>query len=223
MDSLIPVLKINSIGPATLSDGPNVVKNIDFKKIVLGNTRVNEANKKAYEILEDARHKAEDIIEDAKKLAEGIAEKSYQSGIERANIDSAVQLGEISKMASVFFDDIEDELVQLILDSVREFVSSFDDREVVQSRVKKAITQMGSELSIELWVSPEVYDLHESGVDGFDYHSMISIRRDSDLTGSNCRIDNGKMVLIADSSVQLDEIRNSLINVFKTPQGPGNR
>lgn len=210
MTSLSPASQIKAVELENHCIGLTIVKSEQFNHLTVASSIVSDGERTASQIIENANREAKDIISNAEANALGIRDSCYKEAVEKATLDSVEQIAEIATMASALISEIEADVVEIVIAGINEIVSGFKDEELVKHVVSKALVQMGSDLKIDLWVSPEIYDLHESGVIDLLGHSVVNVRRDIDLVGSNCRLDNGKIVLVGNSSTQVELIRVAL-------------
>lgn len=193
-----------------------LIKKNEFDEMLDVVSILKEAENKANCIIDGATKKAIKIEEHARIAAKKLGDTTYESSVELARIEMFSEMTELSAMAHKFISESESKLIELVTESVAEIVSNFDDRLLVKELVRKGMLQFESTTKIDLWVSPEMCAQVDEGLTSLLLPTVLSVRSDSNLTGSMCRLDNGRMVLDGNISEQVEAVRIAMKHVFST-------
>lgn len=198
--------------PVSLSANalPTVIKKELFISLAGVNRLMDSAYEEASSIVAKAHADAEDILANCENTVATLKENARQQGVKEAQVEVAARMTELSAMTAQFFSDFELNLVEIVTNAVREIIQSFDDKELVLATVRAAANSVNSSTVVSLWVSPEVHSHLSEGIVQLVAPASLSIKPDPVLSGSQCRIDNGRIIVIGDSTAQIEAIRTAL-------------
>lgn len=215
MSAPSPAIKIQLKQSNQNSELPSVVKKDYFDALVLSNNMILDARREAGSIKNTANEEAEEILINARIKADEFYENAYKEGIESSQIEVAKKLVELSSMSVKYMEQHEASLVSIVTTSIMDIVSRFDDVTLVKEVVRKASSKFGSNRDIDLHVSDDVYQtFKEIGSDMLE-NTVLTVNNDPTLTGGQCRLDNGRMLLIGDVALQVEAVRVAMKNLFK--------
>lgn len=198
--------------PGSLSKGglPTVIKKDQFSLLIDASLLLEKAREEGQKIIELAQVEAAEIVAAGKENLEVIEKNSYQDGLKKAQAEIATRVTELSTMTAQFFNDFESSLVEIVVNSVKQIVERFDDKELVLETVRTAANAVSSSASVSVWVSPGVHSDCSEEIAELVAPASVSLQADPELEGSQCRIDNGRVVIVGDAVAQVAAIRTAL-------------
>ena len=213
MNGAFPAYKVYFPGSIELGKLPVLIKAEQFRELCASCDLVKEVEEESKRILAQAREEALRIVGEAEASKCSIENDAYESGVERVQMESVQHMASLSSMSSKYMCDYENSLVDIVVESVKKIIYQFDDRELVENTIRKASDEFGPCRFIDLWVSSEMSEQLDSGISDLLSESTLTIRTDSSLSGSQCRLDNGRMVLLGDSSTQVEALRLAMQSI----------
>jgi flagellar biosynthesis/type III secretory pathway protein FliH len=192
---------------------PNVIKRRRFQQIVATDMLIKEAHAEAKDIVDQAYADAAYVQSEAEEKKRQIIDTAYKTGLERAQLESVRGITELASMADRYMLEYESSLVDVVTESLVQIVSTFDDKTIVLDTIRKAVSTFGPSTNIDLWVSSKMSLLLDAGVKDMLLPTVLSVRVDPELQGSQCRLDNGRMILKGDVSVQVEAVRVAMQHI----------
>lgn len=113
----------------------------------------------ALALLTHARAQAEAIVAGAQAAFEAERKRGYDEGREAALLDQAEKMIETVGRTVDYFAGVENEMIELVMQSVRKVVDSFDDREVVMIVVRNALAVVRNQKHMTLRLHPEEVEI----------------------------------------------------------------
>ena len=143
-DSLIPrdALTPRKLA-ASLPPGTRVLPAADLAALV-----------EAQAVLDNAHAQAEAILAGARESFEAERRRGYEDGKQEALLDQAEKMIETVSRTVEYFAGVENEMVDLVMASVRKVVDGFDDREKVMIVVRNALAVVRNQKQMTLRLHP---------------------------------------------------------------------
>lgn len=127
-----------------LQAGPQILSKEEFAPI-------GEASA----LLIDAEERAKAIVDEAKTAYQQECDRGYQDGLAQAKLDAAARLLQESGALDTKLREVERDLTNVVVSSVRKLIDTFDDVSRAEAVVRGGLRQMRREKKAELRVSPE--------------------------------------------------------------------
>ena len=128
---------------ASLPPGTRVLPAADLAALV-----------EAQAVLDDAHAQAEAILAGAREAFEAERRRGYEDGKQEALLDQAEKMIETVSRTVEYFAGVENEMVDLVMASVRKVVDGFDDREKVMIVVRNALAVVRNQKQMTLRLHP---------------------------------------------------------------------
>lgn len=145
-------------------------------------------------ILERARQEAAAIIADAETARAEERRRGHAEGLAEAQAQSAAWLHGARQDLERRLDQMQTELADVVLQSVRRIVHSFDDRRIALETVRSALASLRSEKRLQLFVAPAVEGAVREALPGFraDYPEieLIDVIADPALSPPDVRLES---------------------------------
>lgn len=202
-----------------ISELHNVIKKSTLKKYTDIELLERRARKKANSVVTAASNRAKRIVQKADVDRKAKVAEGYHVGMKDAQKELAVKMTELSAVSSEFMNDIELRIVDIVFSSLSEIINSFDDRVLVEEVVRKSAKEFQSCGAVTLWVSPNLKKEFKVGIEQLVAPASLSIKGDENLEGGQCRIDNGRMVVVGDAIAQVECIKVALKNRISIENG----
>ena len=128
---------------ASLPPGTRVLPAADLAALV-----------EAQAVLDNAHAQAEAILAGAREAFEAERRRGYEDGKQEALLDQAEKMIETVSRTVEYFAWVENEMVDLVMASVRKVVDGFDDREKVMIVVRNALAVVRNQKQMTLRLHP---------------------------------------------------------------------
>ena len=128
---------------ASLPPGTRVLPAADLAALV-----------EAQAVLDNAHAQAEAIMAGAREAFEAERRRGYEDGKQEALLDQAEKMIETVSRTVEYFAGVENEMVDLVMASVRKVVDGFDDREKVMIVVRNALAVVRNQKQMTLRLHP---------------------------------------------------------------------
>ena len=128
---------------ASLPPGTRVLPAADLAALV-----------EAQSVLDNAHAQAEAILAGAREAFEAERRRGYEDGKQEALLDQAEKMIETVSRTVEYFAGVENEMVDLVMASVRKVVDGFDDREKVMIVVRNALAVVRNQKQMTLRLHP---------------------------------------------------------------------
>lgn len=170
-------------------------------------------------ILEAARHEATLIRQEAELELERKREEGFQKGQEEGKREIAERLVDCMSQSAAYFSRVEDVMVDLVTRAVRNVLGEFDQRDVVEKVVRRALESTRNESHVTVRVSPAQADYLKGRVStilqSFPKVQFLEILPDSRLPEDGCVLETEIGVVDASLESQLKAIEKALIRAMK--------
>lgn len=161
----------------------------------------------AEDVLAAARRQAERIHADALTDAETRRREGYEAGLLEGKLEASAQMFESVTASLEQLEKTEHSLVDVVMQSIRAILGSFDKEELAKQTVGHALRIVRDEKKVVLRVCPEDVDMVQSCLAGIvaRYPGMgrIDVAADPALTSGGCVMDTEIGVIDATIDRQL--------------------
>jgi flagellar assembly protein FliH len=185
---------------------------------------VQKAEVERDELLEQAYQKSQEVLEESRNNG---YEEGYQSGYEEGKKNSDELIDEANDYKKQYWEmrekalrDAESDFVNLaigVIDKI--FNRQLEEEDIILDIVKNAIESIGYCTSITIRVSEDDYDVLEISrsriLAMFPLIDNMDIKTDFSLTKGDCVIDSEKGSVDASVRMQLDQIKELVMNLLQ--------
>lgn len=145
-------------------------------------------------ILARAREEAAAIIADAESARADERRRGHAEGLAEAQAQAAAWLHDARQDLDRRLDQMQMELADVVLHSVRRILHSFDDRQIALETVRSALASLRSEKRLQLFVAPSVEAAIRESLPAFrtDYPEieLIDVIADPALSPPDVRLES---------------------------------
>lgn len=195
--------------PLTPSSAPPAVD--PRTRILVGADRRAWADAQA--LLEHARRQAETIIAGAQAAFDAERERGYAEGREAALLDQAEKMIETVGRTVDYFANVESEMVELVMQSVRRVVDGFDSRETVMAVVRNALAVVRNQKHMTLRLHPDEVDVVKARVNellaAYPGVGYLDIMADARLVRGACILESEIGMVEASLDGQIEALRRA--------------
>jgi type III secretion protein L len=196
-----------------------VIKAASYSRIIAVEDALTQARKLADQIVADAKSKADDILKSAEKTYAEEKKRGYQEGMQSAKHEMATKMGTMALKSTQFFHNIEEQVVTLVIGTVRKVMDTIDQDELINGLVKKALAVFKNQKAIILKVAPVQVDTlneHLSEIlQSYPYVETIEVNGDDRLVPGQVIMESSLGIVDAGIETQLSAIRQAFIKSFK--------
>lgn len=109
----------------------------------------------AQTLTDEARAQADGILSGARAAFEAERRRGYEDGKQEALLDQAEKMIETVGRTVDYFANVENQMVDLVMASVRKVMDGFDDREKIMIVVRNALAVVRNQKQMTLRLHPE--------------------------------------------------------------------
>lgn len=149
-------------------------------------------------------------------------ETGLSKGAEEAKIRLAEQLLSSASTMTNQLKDIEMNITDVVIDSVRKIINDYDDKELVSGIVKQAMKPIYKGQKVSVRVHPEMMSrlIDELGLgDAQDENHFIDLVSEDQLAKTDCIIESDLGIVNASVDNQLEILTRTLEKKFKNTGG----
>ena len=179
----------------------------------------NKALLNSKQIIKEAKKQAAAILEKAKEERELELKRGYEDGLEEARLQAAENMIENVSHTIDYLSNVEQQMVDLVMESVRKIFNEFNDEERTIIIVKDALSVVRNQKQMVLRIAPDKAEVVRNRMNeilalfpGIGYIDIVS---DSRLKEDSCILETGIGTVEASLEGQL----NALENVFRKTLG----
>ncbi|MFJ1302003.1 HrpE/YscL family type III secretion apparatus protein [Pseudomonadota bacterium AL_CKDN230030165-1A_HGKHYDSX7] len=144
MGFLLPRSALTPAAAARLDPAARIVRAADHAALLQADALVAQA-----------REQADAIVAQAQSAFEAERERGYADGKEEALMGQAERMIETVGRTIEYFAGVENEMVDLVMSSVRKVIDGFDDREKVMIVVRNALAVVRNQKQMTLRLHPD--------------------------------------------------------------------
>ena len=167
----------------------------------------------AQSLLAHAREQAEAIVASAQSAFEAERERGYAEGREKALLDQAEKMIETVGRTVDYFASVENDMVELVMQSVRRVVDGFDRRETVMAVVRNALAVVRNQKHMTLRLHPDDVNTVRARVNellaAYPGVGYLDIMEDARLERGACILESEIGMVEASLDGQIAALRNA--------------
>lgn len=191
-----PQFSIETTGP--------VIKGADYAQII-----------DATRFIDAARDHAEKIEQQARMAFEQRKQEGHEQGLNEARLEMVSQMFEIVERAAGYLEHVEEQVVTIVMNSLRHILATLPPDELIVQSVRKALAAvMANQKQVTLRVPHAQVDAVQRRLNEilstFPAIASIEIAADSRLEGSDCILETDVGVVQAGVDIQLRAIEGAL-------------
>lgn len=209
-----PIKKVYLHDAEKLENFPTIIKCSDFSRLSDLSGYISTASSKFKEEERKSKKEALDIVKRGKKRIEKLSQAGYQDGYKdgrkKAERQIARKITDFNRKTSLYQAQIESDVVELVTKCIKRIVDTFDDKQIVESFVRDALHKFKPNEALVLWVSPSLFEIYSVALCDISRSHALDVKEDTGLTDSQCRLDNGSVVVDGDAYLQIETIRQVL-------------
>lgn len=165
----------------------------------------------AGDLLDNARVQADVITNSARDAYDAERERGYAEGRLAALQELAAKALSLVEDTRIYLDGVEDQMVDLVIGSLRQIIGEFEDRERVVRVVRNALTLMRQQKHISIRLHPDdadgVRQAREDLLARFPTIDYLDIVCDDRLNAGTCRLESEIGTVEASVDEQLKLLR----------------
>lgn len=170
-------------------------------------------------LIKAAKDQAAQIIEKAQQEREIELKRGYDQGMEEAQLQAAENMIENVSRTIDYLSNVEQQMVNLVMESVRKIFVDFNDEERTILVVKNALSVVRNQKQMVLRIAPDKVELVRGRLNDILSHfpgiGYIDIVSDGRLQADSCILETGIGTVEASLEGQL----TALENVFRKTLG----
>ena len=175
----------------------------------------------AADTVADARRRHDEIISRAKAAFLAEQQRGYEEGNEKARLEHSRHMVKLVEDTIGYFARVEGQMVELVMNAMRQIVNGYDDRERVLEVVKNCLSLVRGQKQLRVRVHPSNLKLVKSHVSEIlkkrPGMSNVDVIGDRQLGLDACAIETEIGTVEASMSGQLDILRETFSRIF-SPQ-----
>jgi type III secretion protein L len=179
----------------------------------------------ARRLIEQARVDAAAIVEQARAACQAERERGYADGMAAAKQEQVDAMMRISQQTSVYLKQVERELVDVVVASLRKIVADFDATDRVMAVVRGALALVRLQKHVLLRVHPDdavlVRQHMQALLAQFPSVDYVDVVADDRFASGSCRIETVIGTVETSLEHQLGALRQALEKVDSHAPGPG--
>ncbi|WP_233238518.1 HrpE/YscL family type III secretion apparatus protein [Bordetella sp. LUAb4] len=192
-----------AMGAARVAAGGKVVRASDYSRWV-----------QAKHVLGEARVQAKAIRDHARQDHAAERERGYQEGLREARATQVAEIAETLRKARAYLDGIENEMVDLVMDCVREVIGELDPRErivrIVRGAIARARRQKQAVLRLHTEDVSAVLAWRDDLLTEFPGIEDLDIVATAQMARGACRVETDIGVIEAGVDAQLAALEQAL-------------
>ena len=174
-----------------------IIKAVDYSALADANA-----------IIEQARERARQIIADAETTFAEEKERGYRKGLEQGVQESAQQMLRVSEQTVRYLSSVEQQMTELLLNSVRKVVGEFDDKDLATRLARQALSAMRGEQKVTLRLNADDITTVEKTIRAeFPDIEFLELVADERLSPDQCVLESELGVIDASIETQLEALR----------------
>ena len=172
----------------------------------------------AGQLVEQAEKEAQKIIDDAKAAYEKEKVRGYEDGSEEGKASQAEKMMSAMIESVHYFSEVENKLVNIVMLATKKILSNFDDAELTKGIVKQALDKVRNESKVTLRVSPEHADAVRAQLKEITANyaniGFIDVVSDSRIPETACKVETEMGSVDTSIDLQMQALRAALSNNF---------
>ncbi len=169
--------------------------------------------------LEAARTHAAEIEAQARDAFAAEKARGYTEGMAQAAAAAAAQQLETIGQTVAWFERIETQVAELVLQATEKILGELDDVELLKRVVHSALKVMRTQRQVTLRVAPEMVETVQRQLteimSGYEGVSFVDVLPDARLRRVGCILESELGIVEASVDVQLEALRRALRRAFQ--------
>lgn len=157
----------------------------------------------ASELIQAAQRQADRIREDAQRAYEERYRQGYEDGVEAGKMENAMKMMETVVASVEFIENIEKTVVNVVNQSVKKIIDSFDDEERIKGIVNTALNHVRGQQKVTVRVHPKDEPVIAKMLTLQTIGSYITVIADAHLQPDSCILESELGVIDASLKTQL--------------------
>ena len=199
------LLKSNTLRPVP---GQRLLKKSDY-----------EVFRESEQLLAEARAQAEEIRNQARAEYEAEKKRGYQEGEKQAQLELSEKMFDMATGTVDYFANVEGEVTEIVLTSVRRVLDSFSDDDLVVKATRKVLHALSGERHIKMRVSPDIEEKVTERIveilEGLPHSTFLEVVSDARLSGSGCILESELGTVESSVDLQFQALEKSLRKRFE--------
>ncbi|MDO9217623.1 MAG: HrpE/YscL family type III secretion apparatus protein [Lacisediminimonas sp.] len=172
----------------------------------------------AADTVADARRRHDEIISRAKAAFLAEQQRGYEEGSEAARLEHSRHMVKLVEDSIGYFARVEGQMVELVMNAMRQIINGYDDRERVLEVVKNCLSLVRRQNQLRLRVHPSNLKLVKSHVSAIlkkrPGMGHVDVIGDRQLSTDACAIETEIGTVEASMSGQLEVLREAFSRIF---------
>lgn len=170
-------------------------------------------------LVEAAKREAEIIRREAEEAYQKRLEEGYEAGLEKGKAEIAERMVDYMGQSAAYFSKVEGVLVDVVMKAARRILGEFDQKELVERVVKRALEATRNEGHVIVRVAPALSDHLQSRIshilEDFPKIEFLEVVPDQRIPEGGCILETEVGIVDASLETQLKAIENALVNSMK--------
>lgn len=170
-------------------------------------------------IVAAAKAEAEILRKEAEEAYRRRHEEGYQAGLEKGKAEIAEKMVDYMFQSASYFSKVEGVLVDVVMKAARRVLGEFDQNDVVERVVRRALEATRNEGHVTVRVAPSHSDHLRSRIADIlkDYPRIefLEVVPDGRIQEGGCILETEVGIVDASLETQLKAIENALVNSMK--------
>jgi type III secretion protein L len=170
-------------------------------------------------LIEAAREEAERIRREAEEEYVRRKAEGYDTGLEMGKAEIAERMVEYMGRSAAYFSKVEGVLIDVVMRAARRVIGEFDQKEVVERVVRRALEATRNEGHVTVRVAPALADDLKSRIGNilgeFPRVEFLEVVADSRVPEGGCILETELGFVDASLETQFKAIEKALVNSMK--------
>lgn len=179
-------------------EGTRVIKADEFEQLC-----------RAREIVEQAQRRAQEILRQAEEVYKQRYESGYADGVEFGKMQHAEKVMETVLASVEFIENIENTVVSVVNQAVRKIIGEIDDEERMRRIVGTALNNVRGQQKVTVRVSPKDEPAVSKALAAMTGGTYLTVVADARLTPQSCILESDLGVIDASLQTQLAALEHA--------------
>ncbi|MDF2377669.1 MAG: HrpE/YscL family type III secretion apparatus protein [Verrucomicrobiales bacterium] len=170
-------------------------------------------------LIEAARAEAERIRREAEEEYAKRRAEGYEAGLEKGKAEIAERMVDYMGRSAAYFSKVEGVLIDVVMRAARRVIGEFDQKEVVERVVRRALEATRNEGHVTVRVAPALADDLKSRIGdilgGFPKVEFLEVVPDGRVPEGGCILETELGFVDASLETQFKAIEKALVNSMK--------
>jgi type III secretion protein L len=170
-------------------------------------------------LIEAARAEAERIRREAEEEYARRRAEGYETGLEKGKAEIAERMVDYMGRSAAYFSKVEGVLIDVVMRAARRVIGEFDQKEVVERVVRRALEATRNEGHVTVRVAPALADDLKSRIGNilgeFPKVEFLEVVPDSRVPEGGCILETELGFVDASLETQFKAIEKALVNSMK--------